>query len=178
MKPYYLYQCLAGLVVMQSVNASALESLPAAYHVVAKAYQVPVDILYAVALTESGRRYETSALPWPWALNIDGHSIYCQSKNEALLRIHQAVEQQKAIDIGLMQISWRWQQQRFTDAEQALIPLQNLKAGAAILREQFENTQDWWQAVGRYHDPGQDPQSLESAKHYRVKVRKRWMVAF
>ena len=77
-----------------------------------------------------------------------------------------------------MQISWRWQQQRFTDAEQALIPLQNLKAGAAILREQFENTQDWWQAVGRYHDPGQDPQSLESAKHYRAKVRKNWTVAF
>ncbi|MBL4783429.1 MAG: transglycosylase SLT domain-containing protein, partial [Porticoccaceae bacterium] len=88
------------------------------------------------------------------------------------------IEQQQAIDIGLMQISWRWQQQRFTDAEQALIPLQNLKAGAAILREQFENTQDWWQAVGRYHDPGQDPQSLKSAKHYRAKVRQHWTVAF
>ncbi|PCJ37339.1 MAG: lytic transglycosylase, partial [Cellvibrionales bacterium] len=48
MKPCYLYQCLAGLVVMQPVNAFALESLPVAYHVVAKAYQVPVDILYAV----------------------------------------------------------------------------------------------------------------------------------
>ena len=178
MKPCYLYQCLAGLVVMQPVNAAALESLPVAYHVVAKAYRVPVDILYAVALTESGRRYDASALPWPWALNIEGRSVYCQSKSEALRHIHQAIQQQRSIDIGLMQISWRWQQQRFTDAEQALIPLQNLKAGAAILREQFENTQDWWQAVGRYHDPGQDPQSLESAKHYRAKVRKNWTVAF
>jgi len=178
MKPYCLYQCLAGLVVMQSVNALALESLPVAYHIVAKAYQVPVDILYAVALTESGRRYESSNLPWPWALNIDGESVYCQSQNEALQRIRQAIRQQQAVDIGLMQISWRWQQQRFTDVDQALIPVQNLKAGAAILREQFENTQDWWQAVGRYHDPGQDPTSLENAHHYRTKVRQHWVAEF
>ena len=178
MKPYCLYSCVAGLVVMQPVNASALESLPVAYHIVAKAYQVPVDILYAVALTESGRRYESSNLPWPWALNIDGESVYCQSQNEALQRIRQAIRKQQAVDIGLMQISWRWQQQRFTDVDQALIPVQNLKAGAAILREQFENTQDWWQAVGRYHDPGQDPTSLENALHYRTKVRQHWVAEF
>lgn len=169
---------LVGITLMRSITVAALEELPVAYTLVAKIYQVPADILYAVALAESGKRYKTFSRPWPWALNIEGKSLYCQSKQEATQHLQKAIQQQHAVDIGLMQISWYWHQHRFDVPADALIPMQNLKVGAAILREQYERTGDWWEAVGRYHDPGQDPVSLDNARRYRKRVAEHWRAQF
>jgi len=169
---------LASVILMQASNILALEDFPIAYLVVAQQYQVPVDILYAVAMTESGNGYDSSQLPWPWALNVDGRSIYCQSRQEAVWVVSHAIQAKQSVDIGLMQISWRWHQHRFASIDDALIPMKNLKAGAAILQEQFEVTNDWWEAVGRYHDPGQDQNSLDNAEVYRARVRQQWQNMF
>lgn len=171
----------AGISVAQSMVAMSselLEDIPMAYLFVAKAYQVPADILYSIALTESGKLYKGKYLPWPWALNIAGRSVFCQSQEEARLQIAQALRSKRSVDIGVMQISWRWQKQRFADPKEALIPMNNLRAGAEILREQFEHNNDWWDAVGRYHDPGQDEVSLNNAKRYREKVISNWKRVF
>lgn len=162
--------CLAAPLVAQP--------LPPAYQQVADHYQVPANILFAMALTESGRRYRGKWLPWPWALNIAGRSVYCASWQAARDRIHQALQHHQAVDIGLMQISWRWHRQRFGSIEASLLPINNLMAGAAILREQYQYTGDWWEAVGRYHDPGQDAVSLESAERYRQRVKQNWRGEF
>ena len=45
---------IAGVTLMQSVATVALEDVPVAYLIVAKSHQVPVDILYAIAMAESG----------------------------------------------------------------------------------------------------------------------------
>lgn len=172
---------VAGIGLMQSVAVTALEKLeeiPIAYALVAKAYEVPADILYAVALAESGKPYKATYRPWPWALNIDGQSFYCHSEQEAARRIGAALQHKQAIDIGLMQISWYWHRQRFASPAEALVPIHNLKVGAAILREQYEQTGDWWRAVGRYHDPGRDERSLDNAKRYRERVERHWREQF
>ena len=169
---------IAGVTLMQSVAAVALEDIPMAYLIVAKSHQVPVDILYAIALAESGTRYRGEQIPWPWALNIEGQSVFCESRQDAIHRVSKAVQQQQSVDIGLMQVNWRWHSQRFATLEESLVPLKNLSAGAAILYEQFEQTQDWWAAVGRYHDPGQDAQSLDSAQRYRERVKQYWRERF
>lgn len=181
-----LRQWAAGIALVQSITVLAkenLEDIPMAYLIVAKSYQVPADILYSMALVESGKVYKEKKLPWPWALNIDGQSVFCDSQQEAISRISQAIKNKQLVDIGLMQISWRWQKQRFSNPGEALVPIHNLKAGAIILREQFEHNQlenkgDWWDAVGRYHDPGQDAVSLGNAKQYRDKVKKYWQETF
>jgi len=165
---------LAGVTLLHSLAAMALEDIPVAYWIVAKSYEMPVDILYAIALAESGKRYQKTTTPWPWALNIDGQSVFCDSQREAVSQIGRAVANKKPVDIGLMQVSWRWHSQRFSSVEEALIPMRNLSAGAAILHEQFEQTKDWWIAVGRYHDPGQDAVSLENAQRYRERIRQHW----
>ena len=171
-------QLVVGATLMQSAAVSALDKLPMAYTVVAKAVNVPADILYAVALAESGRSYKGEFLPWPWALNIDGQSLYCQSQREATMLATAAINRRQLVDLGLTQVSWRWHRQRFTRIDDALVPMLNLKAGAAILREQYEVSGDWWQAVGRYHDPGQDDKSLSSAEQYRRRVKRLWQGAF
>lgn len=171
-------QCFAGFVLAQSVGGSELVEVPVAYQVVSEATGVPVDILFAVALAESAKSHNSQLLPWPWALNIDGQSVYCSSLDEAITQSRRAIHNHQAIDLGLMQISWRWHRQRFHDPGQALIPIQNLKAGAMILREQYDATGNWWEAVGRYHDPGEDDDSLKNAEHYRARVRQHWEGVF
>lgn len=178
MKKCAIRQLVAGATLMQSITVAALDELPVAYVVIAKAANVPADILYAVALAESGRSYKGVLLPWPWTLNVEGRSIFCESQGEAIVLAAEAIERKQLVDLGLTQVNWRWHQQRFSRVDDALVPMLNLKAGAAILREQYEVSGDWWQAVGRYHDPGQDDESLVSAENYRQRVKRLWRGAF
>ena len=171
-------QLVVGAPLMQSITATALDELPVAYMVVAKAANVPADILYAVALAESGRSYNGVLLPWPWTLNVEGRSIFCESQDEAIALAAEAINRNQLVDLGLTQVNWRWHQQRFSRVDDALVPMLNLKAGAAILREQYELSGDWWQAVGRYHDPGEDDESLTSAERYRQRVKQHWRRSF
>lgn len=172
MKRRHLLQGLAGLVLFRGQAVWA--AIPNGYQQVAQAQQVPVQLLYAIALTESGMAYQNTARPWPWALNIAGRGVYCASQDEARQRIFTALATQQAIDIGLMQISLYWHRQRFQHVTEALEPFTNLNVGAMILREQVEQSGDWWHAVGAYHDPGTDTQSREAAARYRRKVITHW----
>lgn len=169
---------IVGATLMQTISVTALEDLPIAYVVVAKATDVPADILYAVALAESGRSYNGQLLPWPWTLNIEGQSFYCETQREAVVIASEAISRKQLVDLGVTQVNWYWHQQRFNRVDDALVPMLNLKAGAAILREQFEVSGDWWTAVGRYHDPGQDDESLASAEQYRQRVQRLWKGTF
>ncbi len=178
MKTLSAAYCLAAILLAPSLSDTVLADVPLAYHAISQATAVPVDILYAVALAESGKRHNGQLLPWPWALNINGASVYCSNLEAATAMSHQAIQQQQAIDLGLMQISWRWHWHRFQDIDEALVPIKNLQVGAMILREQFELTHDWWIAVGRYHDPGQDERSLASAERYRSRVKRHWEGSF
>ena len=171
-------QLVVGATLMQSITAAALDEFPVAYVVVARAANVPADILYAVALAESGRSYKGVLLPWPWTLNVEGQGIFCESQGEAIVLATEAINRKELVDIGLTQVNWYWHQQRFSRVDDALVPMLNLKAGAAILREQYEVSGDWWQAVGRYHDPGQDEESIARAENYRQRVKRLWRGAF
>jgi soluble lytic murein transglycosylase-like protein len=52
-----------------------------------------------------------------------------------------------------MQVNWRYHQRRLQSFARALDPYPNIAVGAAILREHFDATGDWFKAVGRYHHP-------------------------
>jgi len=178
MKSLCIRQWIAGVSLMQSISVMALDELPMAYLIVARSHKIPADILYAVAMTESGKTYKGEHRPWPWALNIDGHSEYCTSQQDAVFKASQAIHYKQPVDLGLMQISWRWHSQRFSDVNEALIPIKNLSVGAAILYEQFELSNDWWEAVGRYHDPGKDVVSRGNAQRYSDRVKQNWREHF
>ena len=86
----------------------------------------------------------------------------------------QVIRREQSVGIGLMQVNWRWHRQRFATIDDSMVTIKNLRGGAAILYQQFEHTNDWWEAVGRYHDPGQDAESLDSAQRYRERVKQHW----
>jgi soluble lytic murein transglycosylase-like protein len=154
-----------------SLSATAVRTpltVPSAYHRVAKEYSVPAGILFAIALTESGRRVEGRILPYPWTLNIDGHGEYFSTRTEADARLVQLIHDGQAPDIGLMQVNWKYHRGKLGAPEQAFDPWLNLRAGALVLRKRYEETGDWWQAVGRYHS-----RTPSRARTYRQRVL-RW----
>ncbi len=159
------------ILLCLSVSANAI---PSAYRTVANQYAIPPDIFYSIAFAESGYQYRSHYNPWPWTLNIEGKAYRFTNKASTLAMLNVAVNQQQSVDIGIMQINWRWHKHRFTTLESALDPYTNLHIGAEILLEQYHQINDWWLAVGQYHAPAKDPQSLQRAKQYSQRVKKHW----
>ena len=60
-------------------------SVPVGYQQVADAYDLPPEVLYAVALTESARQVDSTGnvRPWPWTLNVQGRGHFFDSRQEA-----------------------------------------------------------------------------------------------
>jgi soluble lytic murein transglycosylase-like protein len=151
-----------------------VDAIPSAYRVVAKEYSIPPNILYSIAFTESGYQYRSIYNPWPWTLNIEGKAYRFKDKASTLVRLRKAINHQQSVDIGIMQINWRWHKHRFNTIESTLDPYTNLHIGAEILLEQYHIINDWWLAVGRYHTPAKDQRSTQRAKQYVLRVKKHW----
>ena len=160
----------SGVVPWELASAS---EIPPAYRQVALIKGVPADIFYAIALAESGRKLGDNhpRRPWPWTLNIHGKGLYFSDRQSAWRAVVTALAmQQSSVDIGLMQVNWRFHRDRLIDPWRALDPHRNLHVAAEILQRCYERSSDWWQAVGCYHSPS----NPERAQHYRERVRAHW----
>lgn len=118
-------------------------------------YGVPLGVLYAVGLTETGRRGTLS----PFALNIEGPSYFPQTLDEALQKFHAAESQgAKLIDIGCMQINHYYHGSHFASVEEMFDPHANVDYAARYLRDLKEQEGSWTLAAARYHaGPDNDP---------------------
>lgn len=118
-----------------------------------KSLQIPVDVLGAVALTETGIRKGKKFTPWPWALNVNGKGYIYKSREQAFLAARKFLGQGKtSIDMGCMQMNWRWHKNRFgASVNNALDPLKNVMAAGRFLKEHYKKYGNWTKAIGRYH---------------------------
>ena len=143
------------MYVLLHIHAACHTDIPWGYRNIAQKAGVPADLLFAVALTESGRAASGERLlPWPWALNVSGESFYFHSKHAAVRRARvELIAGNESIDIGVMQVNWRFHAGRFEDLKAAFDPFKNLEVGAAILQECFVRTNDWTNVAACYHVP-------------------------
>ncbi len=156
-----------------ALQAPAHASVPVGYQQVADAYDLPPEVLYAVALTESARQVDSTGnvRPWPWTLNVQGRGHFFDSRQEAEAALQEHFDAgRRSIDIGLMQVNWRYHRQRLGSPQLALDPYHNLRVAAEILHHCHQSRQDWWAAVGCYHAPN----SPQRADRYRARVRAHW----
>lgn len=118
-------------------------------------YGVPAGILYAVGLTETGKRGSLQ----PNALNIEGKAVFPRSRGEALAAFEDARREGKTlIDLGCMQINHRYHGDRFRSVEDMLDPHQNVDYAARFLASLHARHMTWSMAVARYHaGPDNDP---------------------
>lgn len=151
----------------------ANESVPAGYRMIAAEHGIPQSVLFAVALTESGKQTgQTGTLrPWPWTLNVAGRGYFFDSRQAAWQALMTYLEEGKrSIDIGLMQVNWRYHRDRLGTPWQALDPYHNIRVGAGILQDCYATRQDWWGSVGCYHSP----KDSHRADRYRHRVVSHW----
>ncbi|CTQ42426.1 MULTISPECIES: transglycosylase SLT domain-containing protein [Stappiaceae] len=121
----------------------------------ARKYNVPLGVLYAVGLTETGRRNSL----YPYALNIEGKSVFPPSRQAAKQDVMDAQQHgKKLIDIGCMQINHHYHGDQFRSVDQMLEPRANVQYAARFLKDLRRRQGSWTMAVARYHaGPNNDP---------------------
>lgn len=127
-------------------------------------YGVPVGVLYAVGLTETGRRGSMQ----PYAMNIHGTAYFAPDARAAVRRFHEARrEGMKLIDLGCMQINHHYHSDRFPSLESMLDPRRNVEYAARFLKELKDREGTWTMAVARYHA---GPNNDAAQKRYVCRV--------
>jgi soluble lytic murein transglycosylase-like protein len=121
----------------------------------ARKYSVPLGMLYAVGLTETGRKGSLQ----PYALNVEGRAVYGIDKDEAIRHFKQArATGAKLIDMGCMQINHHFHAEHFVSLDEMLNPARNVDYAARFLKQLHEREGSWTMAVARYHaGPHNDP---------------------
>ena len=117
--------------------------------------KVPLGVLYAVGLTETGRKGTLH----PYALNIEGKTVFTNSESEALAAFAKARKLgKKLIDLGCMQINHHYHGNEFQSVSAMLDPELNVKYAAHFLRKLKQQEGSWTMAVARYHaGPNNNP---------------------
>lgn len=120
-----------------------------------KKFNVPVGILYAVGLTETGKKGSLH----PFALNVEGRSYFASSKSEALRTFANAKARgADLIDVGCMQINHYWHKSAFSSVDEMFEPEKNVSYAAKFLQQLRRKEGSWTLAVARYHaGPDNDP---------------------
>ena len=121
----------------------------------AKRYDVPLAVLYAVGMTETGRRGSLQ----PFALNLQGPSFFAANLSEALRRFDEARKGgAKLIDVGCMQINHHFHASQFRSLEAMFDPHENVDYAARFLKGLRAREGSWTLAAARYHaGPANDP---------------------
>ncbi|MBO6718584.1 MAG: transglycosylase SLT domain-containing protein [Rhizobiaceae bacterium] len=147
----------AAFTFSLAASAAAASANVCEQHIATAAarYDIPAAILYAVGLTETGRRGSL----YPYALNIEGRSVFPRSAAEALLEFEKARSQGKTlIDLGCMQINHHYHADQFRSPREMLDPAANVDYAARFLKRLRGEHDTWSMAVARYHaGPNNDP---------------------
>lgn len=127
-------------------------------------YDVPLGMLYAVGLTETGRAGSLR----PYALNMDGKAAYAETLAEALQHFREARARGiKLIDLGCMQINHYFHAENFASVEEMFDPAKNVDYAARFLKQLREREGNWTLAVARYNA---GPNNNPAQKQYVCRV--------
>lgn len=151
---HFLKLWLFFLLMIWNSHSWALNQCTQAVYQLSQEMNIPKDILMAVALTETGMSIDGEPkAPRPWVVNIEGKGITFKNKQQAIraTRTYLALGK-SSIDIGCMQMNWRWHKQRFDQSlRKAFDPYQNVKQAAEFIYDNYLQLGNWTKAVGKYH---------------------------
>lgn len=130
----------------------------------AESYDVPLGVLYAVGLTETGHKGSLQ----PYALNVEGRAMFADSPAGAMRLFKRArAAGAKLIDLGCMQINHYYHGAEFRTVEDMLVPHTNVDYAARFLKELRAREGSWTLAVARYHA---GPNNNPAQKRYVCRV--------
>lgn len=149
--PYLMRSCkliryfLAYFLITLGAQTCLASDMSHLIQKIEKAQGIPSGLLEAIASVESGLK--------PYAIGVSGKSVKASSKEEAKQIIKEYLAKVITnIDIGIMQINWRWHSKEFNqDLDHMLNPLQNIMYAAQLLKSLHVQHQSWQKAVRYYH---------------------------
>ncbi|WP_394337619.1 transglycosylase SLT domain-containing protein [Ectopseudomonas oleovorans] len=158
-----MIKALGAGVILQAfaIGAQGSETPPPAYQLAAHQAGIPSEVLYSVALQESGTRLRgrgAQLVPWPWTLNVAGAGYRFATRADACTALLVALSTAgaKRVDVGIAQVNMGWNGHRFgrnVSPCEALNPYKNLAVAAQMLAELRAQGGDWINIAGRYHRP-------------------------
>lgn len=161
---------IGGLALAQSTSSSvpahaANANLCEQYMVrVSREENVPLGVLYAVGLTETGRKGSLH----PYALNIEGKTVFAKDKEDALRAFEKARKSgKKLIDLGCMQVNHHYHGSNFSSPAEMLVPEKNIVYAAKFLKKLYDKRGSWTMAVALYHA---SPRNTVAQKRYICNV--------
>lgn len=113
---------------------------------------VPVSVLKAISLTETGRKVDGKFRPWPWTVNMEGAGHWFDTLDEARAYVFKEFKRgARSFDVGCFQINYKWHNQAFSSIDEMFDPLANALYAAKFLSELYAETGSWNAAAGAYH---------------------------
>ena len=114
----------------------------------ARQYEIPLNVLFAVGLTETGSHGVLS----PYDINVGARNVHSETLKEALERMaFERAHGDSLIDIGCMQINYRWHSKNFSSLRDMFDPALNVSYAARLLKELKQREGSWTLAVARYN---------------------------
>lgn len=132
---------------------------------------VPLDVLRAIALTETGTKKNGRFLAWPWTVNMEGDGRWFASRRMAyeFAETHRLAGA-SSFDVGCFQINFRWHKAAFSSLDAMFDPFENAVYAARFLRSLYEEMGDWTKAVGAYHSRTPRYATKYIARYQRIRA--------
>lgn len=131
----------------------------------AAATGIPLQVLLAITLAETGRTRGGQFEPWPWTVNSQGIGKWFDTPQQAIeFSMREQARGKTSFDVGCFQLNYRWHGNAFQSLEHMFEPRANARYAANFLKELFAETGNWPDAAAFYHS-----RTPEYAAKYRAR---------
>ena len=137
-----------------------------------KTLNLPIGILQAISLAESGRwdKSSRSHFAWPWTVTARGKGLFYPSKAAAISAVRKLqADGVENIDVDCMQVNLKYHPEAFADLHEAFDPAANARYAANLFTKLREANRSINRAVAHYHST-----TRERNMPYTRKVMRLW----
>lgn len=119
---------------------------------------IPEGLMPAIARVETGlKQGDRGVRAWPWTLNVQGKGYYFKTRKEALDKLKAVLKEGvRNVDVGCMQINYRWHAENFASVEEMMTPEANTRYAAKFLTRLKKRHGSWEEATKHYHSADSD----------------------
>ncbi|MEX1661224.1 transglycosylase SLT domain-containing protein [Thioclava sp. 15-R06ZXC-3] len=144
--------CLGNGHALRASTLDLAAICEAAAEQVSRESGVPVSVLKAISLNETGRKRNGAFRPWPWTVNMEGAGHWFETRDAALAYVFKEFKRgARSFDVGCFQINYKWHGEHFSSIEEMFDPLANGRYAAQFLSDLYSEMGDWKKAAGAFH---------------------------
>ncbi len=163
----------APLRAVAEADEAAISSIcDATSAAAARAQNMPLDALYAITLSETGRSRGGKLRPWPWTVNMEGRGFWFDTREEAYAYVMERYNAgARSFDVGCFQINYKWHGMNFESIEAMFDPMTNATYAAQLLSGLNNEFGNWTKAAGAYHSRTETYASRYRTRYARIRGR-------